>query len=691
MENDKIGAFNPHDANRWERLPDTVERGECFKETCKGIVKLSYYTGKFTIKSQQRSCIIREFIADAAEVYSKAENELFIMSRLKNGTSILLVDIFGFVIEPILDCQNLMKYTLVTQSYESTLVNFTQKRFKVKINLLFQLVQFLYLMKQRRIFHGALRPEFIYVDQNEQITLGDLFWAYRYKLNESAAEYFSFLDLLEEKFLAPEIIILKLNKNWTVGEIDFIAADIFSVGLLILFFFNDYKSYNQLTGNAQHNLDFINRVVIQKSECNFPVLNISIKNNDLCEMIKDCLRYDKFHRTKYRGIIATLTCLRVNGDETHVIEDSQIAGISEDFNKLLNDFQKLLKHLHEKKGSRFFTIPYINFAVSWHLDKFKEDLEKYHKAYLLTECRSESVNMIEGIGYFISEFYFDLKNGIITKNFRDTINRTNSLPNYKDFMINFYTLDKTLQDYILTGLVAQSHIDDWEYFFPTSMNEIRYCRYTKLCDLQNLYAEFREFIMHPYIKEKLNSFIPKGFDLEKIVDDLVLQRVYILEIQPSLHGLTTYNGNIFLSSFKRDLRILDPEHKACILLTLIHELAHLLRRIACLDYNEARNKYSPKDNKDSEKESAEHKTENQIYKNRGEAGEAIEIMILGESLSSINRNAATYLLEKNFEDPGFREKLKRKNESKINRAIMGKSKEPFANGIRCGFKRNHYT
>ena len=256
MENDFMMTFDSQDSLRWRRLPEEVEQGECFKETSKGIGKLSYYKGKFAIESQRKACIIREFIAEGPEVSSKAENELYYMKRLLN---IPVVPIFGFVLEPLADSQNLFKYTLVTQAYEKSLENSINEDVTIKLKLLFQLVQLLYILKQKKIFHGGLRPEFIYIDENDKIVFGDLFWMYTQTSYSSdyVAEYLSSLALLEDTFLAPEILILKNNKNCQIEKIDFIAADTFSIGLLILYLFNVYRSYNLLKGNPQDNLDFI--------------------------------------------------------------------------------------------------------------------------------------------------------------------------------------------------------------------------------------------------------------------------------------------------------------------------------------------------------------------------------------------------------------------------------------------------
>ena len=400
--------------------------------------------------------------------------------------------------------------------------------------------------------------------------------------------------------------------------------------------------------------------------------------------VEDSLRYCCGSRIAYKNLLNSLSFLIIDQEFEEIEVPENLSG-SVEFTGLLEKFESFLQHLHERKGSRFLTIPYIKAMVSSYLSSCMEYLEDLHKAYLSTRCRTETVDLYEGIGYFICELYLDLKNGIITERFKEAILRTPDRPNYKFLINNFSELDKTLQDYVLTGLVSQTYEKDWGYFFPLGINEIKYNSYTKLRDLQSLYEEFRAFIMDPYVKDKLSNFIPAGFRLDDVVDNLALDRVYILNIQPSLHGLTTHNGNIFLSDFGYDLNRLFPEEKVCILLTLIHELAHLLRRINCNDYNESRNKFTPKDDEDSELNLFTVKTESQIYKIRGEAGDKIEKMILGNSLSYINREAAIYLLNKDFENPQFRVILEEKNMSKESRAFMGKSKEPLANGIRCGF------
>ena len=659
MENDFMMTFDSQDSLRWRRLPEEVEQGECFKETSKGIGKLSYYKGKFSMESQRKVCIIREFIAEGPEVYRKAENELYYMNHLLN---IPVVGIFGFVLEPLPDSQNLVKYTLVTQSYERSLANSVNEDANIKLNLLFQLVQHLYLLKQKKISHGGLRPEFIYVDENHQIVFGDLFWMYACHSADSAAEYLSLLDLLEDTFLAPEIIILKNNKNCQIEKIDFIAADTFSVGLLILYLFKVYSSYNLIKGNAQDNLDFIYHKKSRRSVANFPVQYIFIKNYLLRNVVEDCLRYGYSSRFAYKNILPCLALLiREHDADEYEVPNNLCESV--EFKNLLEDFESLLQYLHERKDP-LLTISYIKVVVGWHLEKFKKTLEEYHRAYLSTKCRIESANLYEGIGYFICELYFNLKNSAYTESFRDAILNKQGQPHYKFLINHLFQLDETLQDYVISGLISQNYKRDWKYFFPLKINEIKYNSYTRLRDLKTLYKEFRAFIMHPYVKVKLSKFLPVGFYLDDIIDNLALDRVYILEMQPSLYGLTTCSGNIFLSDFESDLNSLVPENKVCILLTLIHQLAQLLRRINCNNFNEMRNKITPTDNEGSELHLGGDQTESEIYRNRGDTWETIEQMILGESIRYINREAAIYLLKKDFRNPQFREILKRKCMSK---------------------------
>ena len=81
----------------------------------------------------------------------------------------------------------------------------------------------------------------------------------------------------------------------------------------------------------------------------------------------------------------------------------------------------------------------------------------------------------------------------------------------------------------------------------------------------------------------------------------------------------------------------------------------------------------------------ERKTENALTESRGESGEQLEILLLGENYSHINREAALYFLEGNFSKENFKEEFKIKNESKINYIFMAKSKtEQQMGGLKCG-------
>jgi hypothetical protein len=666
-----------------EKIPDNVEKEEIIKHASSEVGRLTYHSGKFIENNFKKKCVIREFVADRSEVYLKARKELNLIFSLKNIVNV--VDILGFTIEEVPDSIEKLKYILVTQAYDNSFNKISRASEILKIKLLCQLLEILNKLEQLEKFHGALTPEFIYIDENQEVVLGDLFWSDRLSYSK---EYIYYLSLLQDDYLAPEALILKHNKDCEIEEFDFIAADIFSVGLIILFLIGSYYSYNIVSGNPQYVLNCLYSK-IHLEDIDFPEIKITnTKNFKLKEVIESCLKFHCSLRAGYSQAIKTLGIFI--GKKKEESKKSKASVPLENFLELLKVFNEFLDYLQVRKHTNFLKVPYVKVMKNYYFKKFSDYLESTYYKFLLTKCRTEDINFGEGIVYFIREFLKDLNYDKYVVILINLIENCEDVKNYQKLIMNMFNLDNVLKDYVLTGLIVQSYDKDWDYFFPTQINSIKYKKYSSLRDFPSLEEEFRVFIFHPNVKKILLTYLPESLNFDETINNVILPRVYILKLQPSLYGLTTYNGNIFLTDFDSNLNRLSPKHKAGILLTLLHEIAHCLRRADCVDYSQSKNRYSPETNKGFEDHEEEGKTENEIQSSRGECGSDFEFKFLGELIDSINEEAAVYLLTQDLEDlNSFRQILKKKNEGGRNRLYLGKSKQSFT-GVKCGFNNRNF-
>ena len=680
MESDTSNQLAECEFNQLEKIPNELLKGILIKEASAGYSKLSYYKGKIIIQNEERNYLIREFISLANEVLLKAQNELFLIGILRD--MIKIVDVYGFILEKL--SEDTMKYILITQAYETSFD--TVKRDEQGVaNLLYQLALSLKISTENNIFHGALTPQFIYINENDEVLLGNFFWSDIPTNKTSLATYIQLLNLQDDSFLSPETLLLKHYNDLKVEEFDYVGADIYSFGLIGLHLLGAYQPYNYLEGDPQTLIDNI----YSKKRHGLKPLRISLEIDiELEEAIIDCLKQILFIRIDYKQLLKRLGHL-IKVPSSQTTADFSIVTNREEFDILIITFETFMNYLHQRKDKPILTPSYIMLMKSQYLKTHSDYLEITSSRYLLTKYRAEFINIADGIAYFIRELHVDLSSQTLAEKFTDMIINSRNNRSYTSIFKQLFSINTTLQDYVITGLCAQTYIVDWDYFFSTT-REIPYKEYVKLVDIPQLYQEFRGIILHPVVKSILTMYLaPMGRELENIIDSLALERTFILKIQPSLHGLTTYNGNIFLSSFQQNLskinQYLPAEFKFAILLTLLHELAHLLQRINCKNFKDSTNRFTPKNNAGFTTYKEEIKTENALTENRGESGEQVEIQLLGKTYDRINREAALYFLEGNFSDENFKEELNRRNEPKKDFIYMGKAKTgQLMGGLRCG-------
>ena len=683
MESNKSDPLAYFQCYRWERIPNELVSGKLIKEISIGFCQLRFYKGKITINNEIKNCLIREFISSTDEVLEKAENELLIIGTLRDR--IKIADVYGLIIEER-PC-NLLKYILVTQYFKNSFKNVKRDQIG-SAHLLCHLAKSLKIMQEKEIFHGALSPEFIYLDENDEIVLGNFFWSSDYAKTRPYEDYIQLLKFLDESFMSPETLLLKKHKDLIIDDFDFMAADIYSVGLIGLHLLGAYQSINIIEGDPQKIIE----AIYSKNSYSLGALKINL---EVCAVIKraikGCLEFRLDFRIDKEQLLGSLNTLFLVSS-TQAMISSPASNHPKEFKELIQGFENYINYLHERRDNYVLIPCYTNAMKYNYLGKFIRYLDETYDRYLLTTYRTEFINVADGIAYFIRELYYDLNDTTLKGEFIAMIKKTVPVRCYEKLLEGLFSLDAILQDYALTGMCVQTYGTDWDYFFPKNLS-IHYAKYVKLISIPELYQQFKGIILNSVVKEALLHFLPSDHQkFEETIDRLALERTYILKIQPSLNGLTTFNGNIFLSSYGKELseisQELPAEFKAAILLTLLHELAHLLRRIDCRNFQDSKNIYNPKDNTGFKTHMEERKTENGLTNIRREYGAEIEVVLVGGNLEHINRKAAEYFLEGDFIDEGFKQKLMEKNKSVRNSVFLAKSKvDVFMGGRRCGVSK----
>ena len=210
-----------------------------------------------------------------------------------------------------------------------------------------------------------------------------------------------------------------------------------------------------------------------------------------------------------------------------------------------------------------------------------------------------------------------------------------------DYILSY---NEDLQNYFITGLFIFKD-DDIEYFFRnrSPYEQIIF----KFENERILVEEFNAILSSNIIQEVFKSAHNKIFDFD-VFESQVLKRIFLLDTQPSLLGLICYDLRIYIKSFNY-FKSKDPQAdaRAAIYIILLHELGHCMPRLFCTTRREVKNMMTPKFNSVAVKIEEDNKTEAERKLIRGEAGTRIEILLFGEKLTGINRDAGNILININ--------------------------------------------
>ena len=323
--------------------------------------------------------------------------------------------------------------------------------------------------------------------------------------------------MLDDNFLAPEALIKKYQSNASIEHYNFFAADIFSFGLIASFVFNSFQRVNSLNGDGQ---DILDQLYCKTIYYNLPNIKNSFENHSFVYFIVDsCLQYSIRRRATYSEIIRIYS-------KTYILDSTNLI-LSNNFLSLIEDFEEFLSSLSSLPFSSF---PYISRMKIYYLEKHYYYLEESYEKFLSTNCKSDQINVENGIVYFICSVYRGLKNEMLAKNFISSIKNHWSKSKITKFLLNIFNLDRALQDYVVIGLTMQNIEIDWNYFFPRNLKLIKYKYLIKLTDFPYVINQFKAFTMNPFILDILSSYCPSSIILNEDIITDIFDRVYLINI-----------------------------------------------------------------------------------------------------------------------------------------------------------------
>ena len=345
-------------------------------------------------------------------------------------------------------------------------------------------------------------------------------------------------------------------------------------------------------------------------------------------------------------------------------------------------------------------------------------------AFFDVHIDTQALDLIKGLGLIIKSILLEmLDKETFCKAYTIVAKYTHAhfLTNIKLFLNQS---DIITSSTLITGCLFKDLLKDWPFFFlhlqPQSLS---YYGLDSL-DRGNL-TSMQELLCHIVMSEPISRVLAinyLGGDLDMLYKQvkLSLERLVIMNLQPSMTGLTTYNKLICITWFG-DFDILLK--RAATAIIFLHEFCHFLNRISCQTMREVKKKYTPKKPLTSSNNppriieysitgekimntkkgicslSPEDKQINKLLEgeesnncDRGESGFDFEQEVFGvsERVSSINMHASDFLLSfKNYpRDIGeFRQQFTKEN-SRPGCPSMGLARGGGFSGVFCNFSKN---
>lgn len=274
--------------------------------------------------------------------------------------------------------------------------------------------------------------------------------------------------------------------------------------------------------------------------------------------------------------------------------------------------------------------------------------DRAYTSFYSTECSNSNIKLVDGLMIFLHNSV-----SYLSGNKAGVIILSQELKNdellTKDQFLYFFKQIKNLseihQNFIVFSLIKMKIERDWHNFF--NLTFFSRLLFYKLKDVTILMKEFSSILKKRFIIESLQKFNPSGMNIRLILNQL-LENIYLTRLMTSRSGMSTYNNFIFIdceiSDFYNQIETL--QHRTIFYIILLHELAHLLRRINCTTFQQARNTLILTSMEEDSKQAIEDdfKTEREWEGAKGKAGFMFEKMIFREIITAICIEAADYFV-----------------------------------------------
>ena len=644
----------------WPSLPTNLQWIDKLTEVNTRELVQNSYSGIYHISDSLQKCIIRETYGDRMLLENLAENEVKSILRLHEQG--FVAEHYGFYID--FNEGGQVRYVIVTKQYPENWSKLIDLDGNILMKALRQILIALQIMQDHNIYHGALLPLNIYLDENFDIKLGNFFHSGKIsRFDQEFSLMLRGLHLIDASFLAPEVkfAISGLRSNCLILPYNPIKADIFSLGSIILSIipktqiFNEIKidsslcknkeinkssTYNNKRARGTHLYKFIKKAIEELQEKIDPEIEKS-SNGIVKQILLNIMQVYYEERIDYEEILEILENKPKLEQDVVEIMPSPDSNPEDPEYKIYSEIVKIFfSFIGELQGvpqSDSKMIQVLSATIRTMLSKYSRILETAKNQQLSCLIRSPT-NIYHGLEVFFYRLFLLLEDETNIKNFLGQINPVlpkKVVATYTRVFNEICHFNEVLKDCVVSGLQDANLLDPrgWLFFFPKKFTTLPYAQVTSFAITQ-LANEFDAIIRCKFIEEELGNFITADAEVLSIYRNEILPNTFLANVFPGTTGYVTQNKRIFIKDYSRNNKDTSDSARGAIFVVLLHEITHFLRRLSCQFRSDiSRNKTPP----DESNPSAE----------RREAGYKFEDSIFGSRVHFITNKAARFLMNHN--------------------------------------------
>ena len=625
-------------------------------------LEISLKTGTLETQSRLEECVIRELKGEAEDILYLMKNELKTLMLIRDYS--YFDEIFGFYNEESINGK--LIYVLVYKNYKYTLAESFNLSLELKCELMTQIIEGYEVIFELNRYHGNISPFNIHLNDLYNIKIGGLltsgsitkFVPIDYKKS------LKFLKLVDFEYSSPEIKLTQclFSKNIILDAFNPTSSDLFSLGLTLLSMFNPQVSLPSIDLRDQ-NLEIYNGRTINKSLNSLLIGYLNAKNYDLLydqiklqeSYIEQCIL-----KANLKNICFVRTVIRTFYAERDTFQDFKTAFTSlfitdNIFYTPPIDLSFQVSHPYDEFIDLMDTIDSPNIRgvssaledmIASAMETSSAEIDRLIDSYFSKSIKTP-IDMHEGLALFLDTFYHKLLKTETLTLFISMLRKRNGLCNYNTLIPQILSLtDEIIKDLYITAIgFLNFDKNHWFYFFPSDKSVMKYTSYIQFSSVGKLIEEFKGILSNPQIYSLIISLFPRDVPFMQYFDVEIADDIFLVDLPLGLCGCVSSNHNIFIKLIKNKGKVFEcPIVRASIYIILLHELAHLLRRIGARTRHEHFTNITPPSNFKFSEETRRKSERIQLLNTKGEAGFEMEINIFGTVITKLNLEAAEAII-----------------------------------------------